>query len=444
MEVVLCIVSLLVGGAAGWLAGVWRTQARTAGSESGLRQELGGAQSTIAELRRQLDEANASRARADAECRALATERAAAETKLAESSKALEAQRQFLADAEKALKDAFAALSTQALRGNSEEFARQVLDKTTPLAEQLRRYEEELKRIEEARQKAYGSLGEQLRALATRSDELGQKAGSLAEALRSPTVKGRWGELALRRAAEAAGMSKYCDFSLQESVDTEGGKLRPDMIVRLPGGRVVVVDAKTPTGDYLAAVEASTPEQRGACLDRHARATRQHLQNLAGKEYWRQFEQAPEFVVMYVPGEAFFSAALERDETLIEDGFAKGVAIASPTTFIALLRGVAAGWQQHAIVENSRAIHETARELYDRMLTFVEHLAGIRAGLSSASDAFDKAVGSWERRVRPMAGRLNELGVGGDGGAAELEPLHAELRRAPEPSAGLFSADKPP
>ncbi len=432
----------LAGAVLGWLAGTWRTRAPLLQSDVALREKLSALASTVDALRGQLDEAGQALEKARAEAALHQSARAAAEARLDESAKALEAQRQLLANAEAAFKDAFTALSTQVLRGNSEEFARQVSEKVRPLSEALGRYEAELKRIESARQEAYGGLDKRVRDLAVRSDDVAQQARSLATALRSPTVKGRWGELALQRAVEAAGLSARCDFELQASVTTDTGRQRPDMVVHLPGGRRLVVDAKTPTSDYLAAVEAGTEEQRVACLERHARATRLHLQNLSGKAYWSQFERTPEFVVMYVPGEAFFAAALERDPTLIEDGIRDRVVPASPTTFIALLRGVAAGWKEHDTAENAHRIREVARELYERICNFVEHLARVGDGLARANEAYNSAVGSWERRVRPMSNRVNELGVGSDGTSTSLKAVDAGLRiPAIESQSELFPRD---
>lgn len=430
---VLALIGGLVGGAlVGWLIATGRTRAAAVRELTELQTRVGAAESVADELRRQLGQRDAELAELRTQLQAAQQQRTAAEIRADESLRNLEQQRQLLAEAEQKLKDAFAALSVESLRRNSEEFARQAAEKVRPLGEALARYEAEIRRIEQERQKAYGGLAEQLKALATTHQQLSRETVSLTHALRAPQTKGRWGEITLRRAVEVAGLSPHCDFETQVSVETDGGRQRPDLVVRLPGGRSVVVDAKAPTSAYLDALAAEDEERRREHLLRHAQAIRSHMQALSTKAYWEQFGPTPEFVVMFVPGESFFSAALEQDRELIEDGFRKRVILASPTTLIALLRAVAYSWQQQELVDNARQISRTARDLFERLCKFGEHFAGLGRRLRQATEAYNDAVGSWERRLLPLGQRINELGVGsGQESFAELERVEAQPRDPP-------------
>lgn len=334
--------------------------------------------------------------------------------------------------AERKLADAFQALASDALARNNRAFLdlaeqklagarteaegqlearRTAIDAlVAPLREQLERYETGLRELERVRQEAYGQLTQQLGSLASSQDGLVRETGKLVTALRRPEVRGNWGEVQLQRAVEFAGMVDRVDFRTQETVQGEEGRLRPDLVVQLPGGKRVVVDAKVPLDAYLSAIEATTDEERRVALARHARQVRTHLGRLAEKRYWDQFDDAPEFVVLFLPGEAYFSAALEQDPTLIEDAFQQSVLIATPATLVALLKTVSYGWRQESLAANAREISDAARELYDRLRKFAEHLGGVGKGLSSAVGAYNRAVGSFELRVLPQGRRFESLG----------------------------------
>jgi DNA recombination protein RmuC len=269
----------------------------------------------------------------------------------------------------------------------------------------------QLHQLERDRQQARGALDEQLRALAAGQERLRGETGALVAALRQPHTRGRWGELQLRRVVELAGMTAHCDFVEQASVTTDGGVLRPDLVVHLPGGKQVVVDAKAPLHAFLEAYEAHDETARTAALAAHARLLREHVRRLSAKAYWDQFDAAPDFVFLFLPGEHFHGAALEADPSLLEEGVRQSVLIATPTTLIALLRAVAYGWQQERVADDARVVAQLGRELHRRLDTFAEHLQRVGARLRGAVGAYNDAVGSFEQRVLPGARRLAEHGV---------------------------------
>ena len=312
----------------------------------------------------------------------------------------------------------------------------------TPLREQLGRYEQGLRLLELERQKAYTGLSDAVRTLSDSHDRLQAETRNLVTALRAPATRGRWGEMQLRRVVEMAGMLEHCDFDEQVTATGDEGRMRPDMVVHLPGGRSVVVDAKVPLQAFLEAVEATDEEQRRVHLVAHARQLRSHVDALAKKGYWQQFDRSPEFVVAFVPGDPLLAAAFEHDPTLLEHAMASHVVLATPTNLIALLRTVSASWQQEAVAENAREVQRIGRDLYKRLCTFGDHLARTGRGLAGAVDAYNKAVGSLERSVLPQARRFQDLGVVGSGEKelGELDELDTAPRR---PEAAELGAGAP-
>ena len=415
MDWLFLLIGIIVGGAAAWFLG--KAQARD--SLGIVRQQIEQKDKEILDLRKLYDEERVGHA--------------ALRSKLEEKEQALAAQKTYIEESEKKLSDSFAALSRDALLSNSQvfldraksELANLVTDAKgdlgkrqeaidnllKPLNEVLNRYNDQVQRLEESRQKAYGSLDQQLKSVATTTESLQKETGNLVQALRAPQVRGRWGELTLRRVVELAGMTKYCDFTEQLSVDTDSGRLRPDMIVHLPGGRDIVVDAKVPLVAYLDMIAAGNDEDRALHLRRHAGQAREHMRKLGTKEYWNQFEKAPDFVVMFIPAESFFSAAAELDRLLIEDGIRNNIILSSPTTLIALLRTIAMGWRQEQITENTKQIGALGAEIYERIATFVRNFAAVGSSLEKATEAYNKSVGSLESRVLVTARKFKELGT---------------------------------
>ncbi|MFZ0997178.1 MAG: DNA recombination protein RmuC, partial [Candidatus Sulfotelmatobacter sp.] len=313
-------------------------------------------------------------------------------------------------------------------RGDLENRQKAVADLVAPVRDSLNKVDAQIQQMEVARGDAYGELRAQVQSLITTQKELQSETGNLVRALRTPNVRGRWGEIQLRRVVEIAGMLSYCDFTEQESVTTETGRLRPDLVVKLPGGKNVVVDAKTPLQAFLDAFETTDEEARRACLANHARQVRDHMKTLAGKNYWEQFDPTPEFVVMFLPGETFFSAALEQDSSLIEQGVLSRVIPASPTTLIALLKAVNYGWNQEKLARNAQQISALGKELHDRLRLLAAHITQVGTGLDRAVESYNKAVGSLESRVLVSARKFAELGASVADDIPELEPIETTAR----------------
>lgn len=319
-----------------------------------------------------------------------------------------------------------------------------VADLLAPLREQLGRTEAGLAQLERSRHTAHTELREQVRQLADAQRQLQAETRNLATALHSPTTRGQWGELQLRRVVELAGMVEHCDFEAQVRVDGADGVQRPDLVVHLPGGRQVVVDAKVPLQAFLAAAAAEGEDERRAHLRAHGRQLRAHVDALAKKAYWRQFASSPELVVAFVPGDALLAAALEHDPGLLEHALASDVLLATPTTLVALLRSIAFGWQHQALAANAQQVRHLGRELYRRLAAFADHVDRLGRGLAGAVGAYNAAVGSLERSVLPQARRFTELGVVADESRpiAELAPLDA-VPRAPVAPELAIGADEP-
>jgi DNA recombination protein RmuC len=411
-----------------------------------------------------LREAKDMLARRDAELAALRAQESALAVRCAtlqgelEGERALFAERQATLEAARAsFADAFKALSADALAKNNQSFlelargaleSQQALAKgelekrqlaigelVAPVKTSLERFELQIQGIEKARVDAYATLTEQVRSLASAQDQLRSETGNLVKALRAPQTRGRWGELQLKRVVEMAGMLDHCDFFEQESTTTEDGRLRPDLIVRLPGGKNIVVDAKAPLAAYLEALEAGDDEAKRRKLADHARQVRDHLKKLGQKAYWEQFQPSPDFVVLFLPGEMFYSAALEADPSLIEAGVDARVILATPTTLIALLRAVAYGWTQQALTENAERISQLGRELYERLATLAEHWSRVGKNLGEAVGAYNKSVASMETRVLVSARKFRELKAAGeDKDIVDLTPVDSLPRelQAPE------------
>ena len=351
----------------------------------------------------------------------------------------LQAEKRVLAEAQARLLESFQALSAQALQANNQMFLdladtalakRQVAidELVRPLKESLTKVDAKIHELETARVSAYTLLTSQLQAL-------GSETANLVKALRTPHTRGQWGEMQLRRAVEMAGMVDYCDFRLQQTLYSEDGRLRPDMVVMLPNGRRLVVDSKAPLSAYLDAIELEDEALRAGKLKQHAMQVRTHVEQLAQKAYWSQFDPAPEFVIAFLPGESFYSAALQHDPGLIEFGADRKVLIATPTTLIALLKAVAHGWRQEQIAQNAVEISRMGRELYERLAKLAEHFAAVGTHLDRATRAYNDAAGNFEKRVLVSARRMKEKGVT----VAEDIPEMTPIERNPKPS--LFAAD---
>jgi DNA recombination protein RmuC len=319
-------------------------------------------------------------------------------------------------------------------RRREEQSREAIANLVRPIRESLEKVDVQSQNLENQRRQAYGSLSAQVRTLAESQEKLRSETGNLVTALRAPAARGRWGEMQLRRVVEMAGMLSHCDFTEQTSVTVEDRRLRPDLIVRLPGGKNVVVDAKVPLEAYLRAIEADDEETRNARLGDHVNQIRQHIQKLSLKSYWEQFQPSPEFVVLFIPGEAFYSAALQHDPALLEEGVDKRVIVATPTTLIAVLRAVAHGWHQETVAESARAVSELGREVYQRVATMGEHVFKLGQKLDGAVAAHNEMIGSLERRVLPAARKLADHGAGGTKEIAALEPIDrvAQTPQAPE------------
>lgn len=428
-------IGLLFGGVIAWLA---------------LRSRTAALSARLSLMENDLSAAKAELARLLADQRALVEGKARLESSLEAERKASNEKIELVTRASEDLRNSFKALASDALKTNNTSFLqiaqetlkrfqseaqgdletrqKAVADLVTPVRESLNKVDAQIQQMEVARGKAYGDLHAQVQSLIVTQKELQSETGNLVRALRTPNVRGRWGEIQLRRVVEIAGMLSYCDFAEQETITTDAGRFRPDVVVKLPGGKTVVIDAKTPLQAFLEAFEAQDEDTRRACLANHARQVRDHMRILSDKKYWEQFEATPEFVVMFLPGETFFSAALEQDPGLIEHGVLNRVIPASPTTLIALLKAINYGWNQEKLARNAQQISALGKELHDRLRNLAGHITSVGTGLDRAVESYNKAVGSLESRVLVSARKFAELGASVADDIPELEPVETTAR----------------
>jgi DNA recombination protein RmuC len=446
------VIGLMFGSALAWLA---------------LRSRAAALQARLSLMEKDVAAQKADLARLLAEKTQLVASHARLESALESERKSSNEKIDLVTRASEELRNAFKAMASDALKSNNLSFlelaktslerfqsdakgdleARQkaVVDLVAPVRESLQKVDSQIQQMEKERGNAYATLREQVQSLAVTQKELHSETSNLVRALRTPNVRGRWGEIQLRRVVEIAGMLPYCDFSEQETFTGESGRLRPDLVVKLPGGKNVVVDAKTPLQAFLDALDAPDDETRKLHLANHARQVREQISVLSGKKYWEQFEATPEFVVMFLPGETFFSAALEQDPSLIEQAVLQRVIPASPTTLIALLKAVAYGWNQEKLARNAQQISALGKELHDRLRLLATHITAVGASLDRAVDSYNKAVGSLESRVLVSARKFTELGASVAEDIPELEPVETTARALSFDwdEAGVLPGDSP-
>src|SRR5215203_2794755 len=471
MEIVFPVSMLAVGLAVGTLS-LWfinrtklkyefdRGRADGETERATLIERLAGKEDQLRDVRDALDrEANLNQELQAENARTLAS-LSAMQTRSEEERKASQEKLTLLSSAEEKLTDAFKAISADALRNNNQSFldlAKQNLETfqqtakgdlerrqiaigelIKPLKESLEKVDGKIGELEKNRAGAYSELREQVKALAQSHTQLQSETGNLVKALRVPHVRGRWGEIQLRRVVEMAGMLQYCDFVEQETVATEESRIRPDLIVKLPGNRTIVVDSKVPFDAFYESISTTDEDVRASRLKDHARLVRTHIQALSRKSYWETVQPTPEFVLLFLPGETFYSAALENDPKLIEDGVSQGVIIATPTTLIALLKAVSYGWRQEQMAENAQEVSNLAKTLYDRLRVFTNHFDDIGRNLDRALEAYNKGVRSLETRVLVTARRFKERGAIAGDEIETLESIDKAARPLSLDEGGLF------
>jgi DNA recombination protein RmuC len=473
LPIILLLVGIAVGGVSAWLLMRAKTDyARQQGKSEGETQRAALAERLDAR-QKTIDDLDAQARRLESQVRELRLAETNVREKAIELETTLQQERRqneeklaVLDEAQKKLSDAFKALAAEALKSNNQSFlelakatleafqesAKGDLDKrqqaivqlVQPVKESLTKVDAKIQDLEKARAGAYEGLKEQVGSLLETQKELRSETSNLVKALRRPQVRGRWGEIQLRNVVEMAGMLAHCDFFEQQTADTGEGRLRPDLLVRLPANKTVVVDSKAPLEAYLDAAEAADEQTRTAKLKDHARQVRSHVGALAKKQYSEQFDPAPEFVVLFLPGEVFFSAALEYDPELIEFGVNQNVVIASPTILISVLRAVAHGWREEALAQNARQISDLGKELYTRLTKMSESMRRLGKSLDSATVAYNRAVGSLESRVLVSARKFKDLGVAAGGSEIEeLPPVEVSPRRLQAPELLPHSSPEP-
>jgi DNA recombination protein RmuC len=465
MENTLLIVLAVVGGAAAAFAIAWFwSRSRIAGEPDGaLQAQLAAAREQAnrlgvqaaefereaMQLRGQLLESVQNAAQLEERTRQL-------QSRLDEERAQGQEKVKLITEAQRALENSFKSLSADALRSNNQSFldlaraslaefqqgAKGDLEKRQlaidalvgPVRASLDKVDEKIAALEKSRESAYGEIRQQFSQMAAVQTQLRDETSNLVKALRQPHVRGRWGEIQLRRVVEMAGMMLHCDFVEQQAGEGDDGKLRPDLIVKLPGNRQIVVDSKAPITAYMEAHEATTDELRKVKILQHAQLMRRHLEALSKKSYWEQFPQTPEVVVMFIPGEAFYSAALEADPDLLDSGFGQNVIIASPASLMALLKAASYGWRQESIAENAREISQLGQELHARLGVMADHLTRLGKGLSTATDSYNAAIASFESRVLVSARKFKELGATSqEAEIIELRAVEGGVRRLQAP-----------
>jgi len=451
--IVVFLLGAALGAAVGWILLRTKASSASAADLATLKERLAGKEQELQKLHEtfNVEAAEHKHTRTEnAQLRAdLEGERRAAQERMASFKNATEE-----------LSEKFKALSRDALKDNNQSFleiARATLERfqesakgdldsrqkaidqlVKPLKESLEKVDGKIGEMEKARAGAYSELREQVKALATSQLQLQAETGNLVNALRAPHVRGRWGEIQLRRVVELAGMLQYCDFVEQETVVTADGRIRPDVIVRLPGNRTIVIDAKVPFDAFYESISTTDDLIRSAKLKDHARLVRTHIGSLSKKSYWESVQPTPEFVLLFLPGETFYSAALEVDPKLIEDGVGQGVIIATPTTLIALLKAVSYGWRQEQMATNAQEVSKLGKDLYDRLRIFTNYFADIGKGLDRALDSYNRGVGSLEARVLVTARKFKERGAIAGEEIDTLEPIDKLARPLSLDEGGLF------
>jgi DNA recombination protein RmuC len=443
------VVGLVVGVGAAYIGFKQLVQAKVAEASAGSAAELRAANTRAQDLSTRLADAESHLRVKDSELRGLDTQLTSLKTERA----TFDARVEELSRVHERMKDSFGSLAAEALKSTSDSFfkvakneleairssaTRDLDDKErafsnliAPIRDGLQKYDAKLEQLARDRDESMGRITGQLQRVEHSNAELAVQTQHLARALRSPAVRGRWGEMQLRRVIEIAGMVEHCDFSVQPLLEGEdGARLRPDVLVKLPGGRAVAIDAKVPLTAYLEAIEDPNDESRKIKLKQHAQQLRAHSDSLGKKNYWQQLDDSPEFVVLFLPSEVFFSTALEQDGQLIDDSFTRNrVIIATPTTLIALLHAVAYGWRQESLARSAEEIAELGRELYERLSKFDEHIGDLGGHLEKAMKFYNSAVGTLESRVLVSARRFKDLGVGSStGDLAVLEPIELPVR----------------